>query len=141
MSGRSHATRPQLSPPTDLRIKLTSIRPSRPLSSHAVLVRRALVTPTRLLLCPPEQETSNYVLRNHPNHIDRFLRVQFADESEPMFYADIWNDHRDEPVPPNMGKFCPGRGMVGRVRRVLQGGLEFSGRKWKFLAAGGSQLK
>jgi len=31
--------------------------------------------------------------------------------------------------------------MVGRMRRVLEDGLEFSGRRWSFLAAGGSQLK
>jgi len=43
-------------------------------------VYSCMVTPTRILLFPAEQETSNDVLRRHRLHVDRFLRVQFMDE-------------------------------------------------------------
>jgi hypothetical protein len=31
--------------------------------------------------------------------------------------------------------------MVGRMERVMEDGLDFGGRRWVFLAAGGSGLK
>lgn len=51
---------------------------------HMVLVYRCTVTPTRVILFPAEQETSNDVIRKHARHIDRFLRVQFTDEDSVM---------------------------------------------------------
>jgi RNA-dependent RNA polymerase len=47
--------------------------------AHTIMIRRVTVTPTRILLFPPERETSNSVLRQFEN-TDSFIRVSFADE-------------------------------------------------------------
>ncbi|THH33039.1 hypothetical protein EUX98_g1143 [Antrodiella citrinella] len=47
---------------------------------HCYRIRRCLVTPTRCLLNPPVNETSNDLLRMFSEHIDQFLRVQFVDD-------------------------------------------------------------
>ncbi|KAL8286145.1 hypothetical protein RQP46_004633 [Phenoliferia psychrophenolica] len=57
-------------------------RPKRPPQSHMVFVAKVVVTPTRVLLFPPECQTSNAVLRAFPKQTEegRFIRVQFWDE-------------------------------------------------------------
>ena len=47
-----------------------------------------MVTPTRVLPCPPEMETSNRVLRHFHEHVDCFIRVQFTDEDGSRFMID-----------------------------------------------------
>lgn len=49
------------------------------LPTHVIMIRRVTVTPTRILLFPPERETSNSVLRQFSN-TDNFIHVSFADE-------------------------------------------------------------
>ncbi|KAJ9118331.1 hypothetical protein QFC22_004244 [Naganishia vaughanmartiniae] len=49
--------------------------------AHTILIRRVAITPTRILLFPPERETSNSVLRQYADH-DSFLRVTFADVND-----------------------------------------------------------
>ncbi|WWD19157.1 hypothetical protein CI109_103615 [Kwoniella shandongensis] len=53
--------------------------------SHLVLIRTVLVTPTRLLVGPPQQEPSNSVTRKYADKLDGIIRVQFADEEDRLF--------------------------------------------------------
>jgi hypothetical protein len=57
---------------------------AQPGPGGSLLIRQAVVTPTRLILLPPAREISNSVLRRYPDHIDRFLRVQFNDEADQL---------------------------------------------------------
>lgn len=100
--------------------------------SNMVMMRRAIVTPTRMVLLPPEKEVGNSVLRHFNQHLDRFLRVQFNDEHDQLQVnasvkeADAIN---------------PSAGTMARVRRALEHGLVIAGRKYVFLAASASQSK
>jgi RNA-dependent RNA polymerase len=61
-------------------------RPRRQPGDHVLRVYRVQITPTRVLLFPPEDETSNSVLRTF-GHVDRFLRVSFSDEEDNLFVS------------------------------------------------------
>lgn len=96
-------------------------------------IRRCLVAPTRLLLMPPQMETSNDLLRTFKEHVDRFLRVQFIQEESDLTVTreTIAIDDALE------GQ----QGLFARVRRALQYGIQIAGRKYVFLCFGESQLK
>lgn len=98
-----------------------------PVKKHVLRVYRVHVTPTRLLLFPPEAETSNSVLRKF-GRVDHFLRVTFTDEN------DCYPNFSDS------DDVAPHEGTLARVRRVLREGLEIAGRSYKFLASSSSQL-
>ena len=53
----------------------------RQLPDYCMLVRRCLVTPTRIVRLPPETELSNRILRRYKQYADRFMRVSFAEEN------------------------------------------------------------
>ena len=55
---------------------------------HLVMVRTVLVTPTRLVISPPQQEPSNSVTRRYKDKIDAVIRVQFADEEDKLFVSE-----------------------------------------------------
>ncbi|KAK4684115.1 RNA-dependent RNA polymerase, partial [Tremellales sp. Uapishka_1] len=99
---------------------------------HQVWVHRCQVTPTRVLLFPPEQETSNDVIRKHGLHVDRFLRVQFTDEDDRI---------QINPTVKEMDDANPAVGTIARVRRALASGLKVAGRHYVFLASGSSQAR
>lgn len=98
-----------------------------PARKHVLHVYRVHITPTRLLLFPPEPETSNSVLRRF-GRVDHFLRVTFTDENDR--YPNL-NDSDD---------LAPHEGTLARVRRILREGLQIAGRSYKFLASSSSQL-
>lgn len=52
------------------------------LPSHLCKVYRCVITPTRILLFPSEQEVSNTILRKYRSQTERFLRVSFTDEED-----------------------------------------------------------
>lgn len=87
-----------------------------------VFVGKGVVTPTRILLYPPEAQTSNFVLRRFPKQTaeGRFLRVQFWHEGSrlPMGYEAKTNDADLN------------EGVLARYRRVMNNGLEFAGRRY-----------
>lgn len=58
--------------------------------------------------------------------------MQFADENDTIHFKPIWDDTgRQRYVNrPASDKWCPGYGMIGRMRRVMDEGLKFSGRYW-----------
>ncbi|KAJ7142258.1 RNA dependent RNA polymerase-domain-containing protein [Mycena epipterygia] len=109
-------------------------RDDRPLPPDRVAMRRAVVTPTRVLLFPEVIETGNRVLRAWPaeTRAGRFLRVGFADEDGRM--RIIRSIVRAEAVDPNGG-------ILARILNVLTHGVWIAGRHYVFLAAGESQLK
>ncbi|KAJ6493259.1 RNA dependent RNA polymerase-domain-containing protein [Mycena sanguinolenta] len=104
------------------------------LPKDRVSMRRAVVTPTRVLIFPEVIETSNRVLRAWPAEMraGRFIRVGFADEDGRLRITKrIAN-----------GEYIdPDRGILARIRNVLHNGVWIAGRHYKFLAAGESQLK
>ncbi|KAG8933954.1 hypothetical protein FRC02_010889 [Tulasnella sp. 418] len=84
-----------------------------------------MVTPTRVLPCPPETETSNRVLRQFHQHLDRFTRVQFTDENGQKFYMGdcIKKTHENDP---NVGP-------LARFKSALRNGVMVCGRLYSFL--------
>lgn len=57
--------------PTEVRQKLYESGPAKPLRAHVVMVRRAIVTPTRLLLRPPSEEVRPPL----PSALEKNLRL------------------------------------------------------------------
>ena len=100
-------------------------------SGHLVLVRRCLVTPTRCMLSPPVLETSNEMLRDHAQHIDRFLRVQFVDDDGdfPVNGETLIIDDKLQGM----------EGVFARIRRALSDGIFIAGRHYVFATFSESQ--
>lgn len=53
------------------------------------MIRTVLVTPTRVLVSPPQQEPSNSVTRRYHDKLDGIIRVQFADEEDKLFVSAV----------------------------------------------------
>jgi RNA-dependent RNA polymerase len=58
-----------------------------PEQKHLVMIRTVLVTPTRLVIGPPQQEPSNSVTRRYKDKLDAIIRVQFSDEEDRLFVS------------------------------------------------------
>lgn len=96
---------------------------------NSVVVHHCLVTPTRLVLLPPEVEVSTDAIRNHLVFSDRFLRVEFTDE-EDVFQVNSTVLEADQAE--------LAEGTIARVRRAMKNGLNIAGRHYVFLAYGAS---
>ena len=96
---------------------------SRLVPSHCALIKRAIITPTKLLLYPPEVMVKNRVLRNYET--DDFLCVSIRDE--------------------DLSKLSAARGSVDvvldGVQGVLDEGLGIAGQRFHFLGSSNSQLR
>ncbi|KAL7918863.1 RNA dependent RNA polymerase domain-containing protein [Trichoderma austrokoningii] len=102
-------------------------RPATRIPQHCVLVQRATITPTCLLLNTPAVETSNRVLRRYSHLQDRFLRVQFVEESEcGRLLTGSSNNHTE---------------VLAKLARALFMGIHIADRRYEFLAFGNSQLR
>ncbi|KAJ7073163.1 RNA dependent RNA polymerase-domain-containing protein [Mycena amicta] len=99
-----------------------------------IAIRRAVVTPTRVLLFPEVIEMGNRVVRAWPKEMaeGRFIRVGFADEDGRLRATKKVVDG---------DFFDPEAGILARLRNVLKNGVYIAGRHFVFLAAGESQLK
>jgi hypothetical protein len=96
-------------------------------SRNLATIHRAKVTPTRVSLQGPEEETNNRVLRKYPNHHDYFLRVEFCEEDgQPL---------RFNPRVSNEKIFHE------RFKGVLENGIEIAGRTYAFLGFSHSSLR
>lgn len=104
---------------------LTSGIQNRLVPSHCALIKRAVITPTKLLLYPPEVMVKNRVLRNDNYKTDDFLCVSIRDE--------------------DLSKLSAARGSVDlvldEVQRVLDEGLGIAGQRFQFLGSSNSQLR
>lgn len=102
------------------------------IDENSVMVYHCLVTPTRLVLQPPEVETSTDAIRNHLPYSDRFLRVEFVDEGDGF---------QVNPTVLEADQAEPAEGTVARVRRAMMNGLNIAGRHYVFLAYGVSSAR
>ncbi|KAJ7032255.1 RNA dependent RNA polymerase-domain-containing protein [Mycena alexandri] len=130
-----HGARDQIRDLTRHMPDLNSVkRKSKDLPVDRVSMRRAVVTPTRVLLFPEVIETSNRVLRHWPAEMraGRFIRVGFADEDGRLRISRRIAD---------MEEVDPDGGVLARIGNVLRNGIWIAGRHYVFLAAGESQLK
>ncbi|GFZ50894.1 hypothetical protein JCM24511_08652 [Saitozyma sp. JCM 24511] len=99
---------------------------------HLVMIRTVLVTPTRILIGPPQQEPSNSVTRRYSDKLDGIIRVQFADEEDALFVADYTKQ---------ADSLRPDVGPMARVRRALQHGIVIGGQRFLPVASSASQQK
>ncbi|KAI0244863.1 hypothetical protein L0F63_000733 [Massospora cicadina] len=93
-------------------------------STHA-LVRKVVVTPSKVYLLPPIMEESNRVLRTYLKAQDRFLRVNFVDEGFNSIHPNTTMNLK----------------LLKRVADVMELGMTVARRKYEFLAFSSSQLK
>ena len=91
--------------------------------NHCASIRRVVITPTRILVYPPEVMAKNRVLRHYET--DDFLCVSIREE--------------------NLSKLSMGRGsidlLLDNINRVLNEGLSIAGKLFQFLASSNSQLR
>lgn len=97
------------------------------LESYCVILRRALVTPTTIRFASPSIEYSNRVLRRWAEHADKFLRVQFQDETRGDKLRYQKNASKDD--------------VFTRVHNTLFNGITIGDRHYEFLAFGSSQFR
>lgn len=100
--------------------------PHLKLHQHCTLVRRAVITPTTIRFHTPTLEASNRVLRKYSHLQDRFLRVQFAEETEKGRISRNSTTNEDIWV---------------RILRALYWGIQIGDRRYEFLGFGNSQLR
>ena len=92
--------------------------------THNILVRRVLITPLRICPQPAEIEQSNRVTRHFKEHIDRFIRVTFVDES----FGSLLEARSDDIF-------------ELRLRDIMQNGFTCGGFQFTFLAYSNSQIR
>ncbi|KAL6857989.1 hypothetical protein ACO1O0_005435 [Amphichorda felina] len=100
--------------------------PNPRLPHYCTLVRKATVTPTTIRFNTPNAETSNRVMRKYNLLQDRFLRVQFLEESE-QSRIGMFKDQNDA--------------LYTRLLRTVHQGIRIGDRHYEFLAFGSSQLR
>lgn len=105
---------------------MSSYKPATRIPHYCVVARKATVTPTSLLLSSPAVETSNRVLRYFNQAQDRFLRVQFVDETESARMT--MNSYNKQEI-------------WKKLLRTLYEGIQIGDRRYEFLAFGSSQLR
>ncbi|KAI2463835.1 RdRP-domain-containing protein [Annulohypoxylon bovei var. microspora] len=93
---------------------------------NLVMVYKAQVTPTRVILLGPEPEAKNRILRKFPNHIGFFARVQFCEEDgqDVFFNAQVSLDR-----------------IWSRFKEILLKGIHITGREYLFLGFSHSSLR
>jgi len=97
------------------------------IEDYCVLLRRATITPTTIRFATPSVEYSNRVLRRWREHVDKFLRVQFADEITGQKLRYHKGASKDD--------------TFTRVHNTLTNGINIGDRHYEFLAFGSSQFR
>lgn len=97
------------------------------LPDYCVLMRKIVITPTRVYYNTPTVETTNRVIRHYKNVQDNFIRVQFVDEILEGRIAGSEADVYDH--------------VYERAYRILNHGLKMGNVHWQFLAFGNSQIR
>jgi RNA-dependent RNA polymerase len=59
------------------------------------MIRNVLVTPTRLLIGPPQPEPSNSVTRRYGKQLEGIARVTFTDEEDRLFVSSQHSNSAD----------------------------------------------
>ncbi|KAJ4298580.1 hypothetical protein N0V88_003610 [Collariella sp. IMI 366227] len=94
---------------------------------YCVLMRRAIVTPTRIVFSTPTVETTNRIIRRYSEVQDHFLRIQFTDE---LLEGRV-----------KAGDFDQDDDVLTRVYQVMLHGIKMGSWRWQFLAFGNSQVR
>ncbi|KAJ1928931.1 hypothetical protein IWQ60_001620 [Tieghemiomyces parasiticus] len=125
----SMVSAPATSAPTTIESAPSTANAAAPerLRRH-VMMRKVVVTPTKIYLQPPQLELSNRILRQFDAVRDRFLRVSFRDEDHERL-----SNHQRAAV--------ASTGLYARVYRALRRGIRIAGRHYEFLAFSSSQLR
>ncbi|KAK5654340.1 hypothetical protein OQA88_7249 [Cercophora sp. LCS_1] len=97
------------------------------LPSHCILMRKVVVTPTKIYFNTPTAEMTNRVTRKYRTLTDNFIRVQFTDERLEGRVKGCASD-RDDAI-------------YQRAYRVLDKGIKMGDVHWEFLAFGNSQIR
>ncbi|MCO5597438.1 hypothetical protein L7F22_051516 [Adiantum nelumboides] len=104
-----------------------------------IQMNRLVVTPTKEYFLGPETEVSNRVTRHYKENIGNFMRVHFLDEDMSSLSA------RDLEIAPD--RFLETRvrsertEVYHRIRKILDEGIMFGGKRYEFLAFSSSQLR
>jgi RNA-dependent RNA polymerase len=116
--------------------------------SHLVIIRTVLVTPTRLLISPPQQEASNSVTRRYADKLNGIVRVCFSDEEDTLYvcsFVEVWNCEltvgQVAEYTKQADQYRPDVGVMARVRRALKHGIMIGGRRFMPVASSASQQK
>ncbi|BFI43094.1 RNA-dependent RNA polymerase [Marchantia polymorpha subsp. ruderalis] len=113
----------------------------RSMAGSNVLVRRLIITPTRVLCLPPEIECSNRVLRQFSAISDRFMRVTFVDENFDSITPSDFSV-QTAPIVRTLTKTQGRRSaLFYRVKSFMAHGFSLCGRQYMFLAFSASQLR
>src|SRR6185295_19425589 len=88
------------------------------------MMRKVVVTPSKMFILPPTIETSNRIIRQYKYHKEHFLRVQFTDEN------GILPSASENHIP-----------LFNRVYHTLEKGIRIGSRNYEFLAFSSSQLR
>ncbi|ORX60333.1 RdRP-domain-containing protein [Hesseltinella vesiculosa] len=99
----------------------------RTIPHHCALLRKAVVTPTITYVIPRTLETTNRVVRHFRNYSDRFIRVQFTDDSMIRIGAARDKNTNDD--------------IYGRVYNTLKSGIKIGAVHYEFLGFSSSQLR
>ncbi|KAM7187118.1 RNA dependent RNA polymerase domain containing protein, partial [Naviculisporaceae sp. PSN 640] len=94
---------------------------------YCALMRKVIVTPTRIYFKTPTVETTNRVIRQFRHVKDNFIRLQFTDELLEGRVNGCEESRYDE--------------IYSRAHRVLKQGIQMGPWHWKFLAFGNSQIR
>lgn len=94
---------------------------------YCALMRKVIVTPTRIYFKTPTVETTNRVIRQFRHVKDNFIRLQFTDELMEGRVNGCEESRYDE--------------IYSRAHRVLKQGILMGAWHWKFLAFGNSQIR
>ncbi|KAK4660539.1 hypothetical protein QC762_119900 [Podospora pseudocomata] len=97
------------------------------LPHYCALVRKVMVTPTKIIFSTPTVETTNRVIRHYWTFQNYFMRIQFTDEQLEGRVRGSDADRDDD--------------LYTRVYRVLFWGIRMGKWHWKFLAFGNSQVR
>ncbi|TXT13886.1 uncharacterized protein COLE_00079 [Cutaneotrichosporon oleaginosum] len=114
------------------RIRTFLTVPNIPEIKHLVPIRTVQVTPTRMLIGPPQQEASNSVTRKYSDRLHGIVRVQFVDEGDRIHVLDY---ARQADIA------MPEVGLMARIRRALNNGICVGGQVFFPIASSGSQQK
>jgi hypothetical protein len=95
--------------------------------SHCAYLRKVIVSPTSLYIQPMSLEATNRVVRHYRDFSDRFIRVQFVDESLNRVSAS-YDETTQEAI-------------YERIFDVLKCGIQIGTTRYEFLAFSSSQLR
>lgn len=111
---------------------------------HLVRIRSVQVTPTRVLVGPPQQETSNSVTREYADKLDALIRVQFVDERDRLHVSWAVSFITNSQILDYTKRgdvLCPNVGLMARIRCALQHGIMIAGQRFYPIASSSSQQK